>query len=355
MQTLKRYGWILLLLHGCVDPFPVPQREFTSRLVIDALITDQPGPHTVMLSLSSNLRNDYTSTIFVSGADIRITDDLNNSITLREVNSGNYQTQPESWQPVFGRSYVLSVRLPDGREFTSDPQQLSPAGEIEDVWAEFIPNSINSGDASQPQHAFWVYSNTRGQAGAPNLFRWRTKGVYEVLTYPELRTTFDGQAIVPNPPPCSIGVCTCCNCWITEYDRQAKVSANENAVSATFSNIFMTMIPVDPFRFYTKYYLEVEQLSLPESAYDFWRKVQAQQAGATDIFQPNAIRIEGNVRSSTNPEDKAYGLVSFSAVTRKSIFIYHSDIPVGIPPIPVVTDDCRLLDRNASNVRPSFW
>ncbi len=352
---MQRYCWVLLFLFGCVDPFPVPNRDTTSRLVIDALITDQEGPHTVRLTMSSDLRNEYTSTIFVSGAVIRITDDLNNTITLREVNTGFYHTEPDSWKPVFGRTYKLNVRLADGREYESDTQQLSPAGSIDEVRAEFVPNSINQGDVTQPQHAFWVYINSRGEAGAPNLFRWRTRGVYEILTFPELRTVFDGQNFVSAPPACAIGACTCCNCWITDYDLQAKVSDNDNISSIFFNNVFMTKIPVDPLRFYSKYYIEVEQISLPESAYDFWRKVQAQQAGATDLFQPNVIRIEGNVHSVTNPEEKVYGLVAFGAVTRKSIFIYRSDIPLPVPPPPVITDDCRLVARNSSNVRPPFW
>lgn len=357
MNILRKIGLIIIIVttDSCVDPFAIPKINSESALVVDALITDAEGPHTVELTYSSSLRNDYSIRQFVGGATIFIIDDLNNTTWLEEVVTGRYETRPAGWHAVPGRQYTLHIKLPDGREYQSDTQELQPAGEIESIYFRYLENAINQDDPSKPQDALGVYIDAKGVKGAPNLLRWRWKGIYEILTYPELRVVFDGMNYVSAPPPCAGPPCICCNCWITEYDREVRVSNNQNMADISFQEIAIAKIPVDPLRFYSKYYIEVDQLSLAESVYSFWKLVQAQQAGASDLFQPNVIKIQGNVHAVSGTDDKAYGLVAFASVRKKSLFINWYNVPGRIPSMPIITDDCRLVARNSSNTRPPFW
>lgn len=87
---------ILLLLFlvsdGCVDELDVPVVIDQNRLVVDGSITDQPGPHTVKLYLSSSLNQDLDYPVYVSGASVQIRDDLGNTVSLTEIRDGVYQT-----------------------------------------------------------------------------------------------------------------------------------------------------------------------------------------------------------------------------------------------------------------------
>lgn len=359
MRIVKKIVIVVIgaLIGSCVDPFNIPKITSTPQLVVDATITDEPGPHTVTLTYTSTLSNDYSNRIFINGATVSITDETTNvTIVLAGTVPGRYET-PSNWSVVVGREYSLHIQLPDGREFRSDTQKVFPAGEIDSLALVFLPNSINQRDPSLPQHSYGIYIDSKGVAGEPNLFRWRWTGTYQVETDPASKTRFDSGCLceVPDPPLCSIGTCTCCFCWVNDFSSQAMVSNNQFITDSLFYNVFLGKIPFESFRFYGKYHIEVEQLNLSESSYQFWKLVQAQQQGATDIFQPNAIQIRGNIEAVTNPGERVFGVVSFASVSKASRFIYRQELPMILPDPPLIREDCRIVFRNSSNVRPDFW
>lgn len=364
MERFKLYSTALvfLIIGSCVDPFKTPELSSTWQLVVDGLITTNPGPHKVKLSSSFSLNE--TGGSAVTGAAISIVDDLGNVVFLSEIGDGEYQVIPESWQAQIGRSYRLRIQLTDGRKYESTDQLVYSAGHIDLIYFTYAEGAINSGDLANEKDAFIAYINSSGVSGLPNLFRWRWKGTYEILTRPELNTTVTPEGIrVPAPLPCSgfnsslipVEPCVCCNCWVNDFGRLAKVSENEFATSNRFWGVEFARIPVDGLRFYNKYYIEVEQLGLDESSYAFWKLVKAQQSGARNIFQPNVIRVQGNVRNVNDSNELVLGVVSFASVTRTSKFIYREDITGKKPSAPSLILDCRNFDKTSTNIRPPFW
>ena len=364
-RAFKSYSTalILLIVGSCVDPFKLPELSGAPQLVVDGLITTDPGPHKVKLSLSFTINE--SSGPEVTGATLSILDDLGNVVFLNEISAGEYQVIPESWQAQIGRSYRLRIQLLDGRQYESTDQLVYSAGSIDSIYFAYTKNAIKSTDQSSETDAFIGYINSSGSAELPNLFRWRWKGTYEIFTRPELTTTaIPGCCLVPDPLPCSgyntnlepVQPCTCCTCWIDEFSNKAIVSENEFSNDNRFWGVEFGKIPVDGLRFYNKYHMEVEQLSLDESAYTFWKLVKAQQSGATNIFQPNAIRIQGNVRNINDSHELVLGVVSFSSVVRATKFIYPSDIQGSSKPdLPVLIIDCRNYSSTSTNVKPPFW
>ncbi len=365
MRTLKTIIIFIagILAGNCIEPYRLPNLEGSSVLVVDGLFTTEPGPHFVKLSLSL-CPNETTEGSPVTGAALSVIDDQGESVSMIETNPGIYQTSPPSWHVELGRTYTFQARLPDGKSFESDAQKIYSAGTIDSVYALFTKDAItNINDPSLPQDAFLLFVNATGHPGLPNLFRWRWKGTYEIFTHPELTKTLVGCCLVNDPLPCSgydaslvqFQPCTCCTCWVNEFSRQARVSGNQFFSDNLFRGVNLTKIPVDGLRFHNKYYIEVEQLSLDESSYSFWKLVQAQQAGATDIFQPNVVRIQGNVSNVDNPNEKALGVVSFASVTRKSIFIHRSEILSAKPSLPILIMDCSDYDDTSTTTKPFFW
>ncbi|MBX2961625.1 MAG: DUF4249 domain-containing protein [Cyclobacteriaceae bacterium] len=364
MAVFKAYRVVLIILiiGSCVDPFKVPDLERAPKLVVDGLITTDPGPHKVKLtsSFSLNELQGYP----VTGAAISILDDLGNVVFLNDIGGGEYQVTPVSWQAQLGRSYRLRIVLADGRQYESVEQLIYEAGSIDSLYFAYARNAINAGDLANEKDAFLTYANTSGSAELPNLFRWRWRGTYEIFTRPELtQAAIPGCCLVPAPLPCSgfntdlvpVNPCTCCTCWVTEFSRQALVSENEYTNASQFKGVEIAKIPVDGLRFYNKYYIEVEQLSLDESSYTFWKLVNAQQSGATNIFQPNVIRMRGNVRNVTDSQELVLGVVSFASVTRASMFIYQDDIEGNKPSLPIIVADCRDYNETSTTEPPPFW
>ncbi|MEJ1239508.1 DUF4249 domain-containing protein [Chryseolinea sp. T2] len=359
--------WLLaiLLFDGCVEPFNAPVVEQQPGIVVDALLTDQPGPQSVRLFYSSGLNADLDNPELIAGATISITDENGRIEEFDEVSRGVYQSD-ESFAGTIGQSYKLTVLTERGEHFESDFIQMKPAGEITSLYYEYESAVLNQGHPELPQDAVNVYLNGKGAADDVSLLRWRWHATYQVHTFPQYRIKHspDGT-ILPDPYPCSgyivdnenklksIFPCECCECWPTEFSEHASVSNNQTT-SNVFNRILVGKIPVDQWRFLYKYHLEVEQLSVQDDVYAFWKLVQAQQQGGANIFQPNVVKVKGNLKRISG-DVAVFGIFSVSAVTSAIVEIDRDDIP--IPPyVPdVIIQDCRNYKENSTNVKPPFW
>ncbi len=367
-DDIRKHTWLcitlLFLLGGsCVDPLAVPGLN-SKRLVIDGLITDQAGPHEVKVyyTLTVNAKD----SVSYPDASVSVIDDLGNRYVFTADTDGVYKSDPDLYGEI-GRTYTLEVKLEDGDLYRSTPQRMSPAGTIEKLYAEFEPQSINpDDDRARTQDSYAVYIDSRGDGH--NLFRWRTTGTYEVRTFPELHVIYTPNGEIPDPLPCSgyyfdkqewkwyyLHPCECCFCWITDYYKKANISVSKYAGDNEFNRVFVARIPFDGLRFYDRYHIQVEQLSLSEDAYEFWKAVKSQE-GNGSIFQVNIAKAVGNVKNEINPSEQVLGCFAASAVTRQSIFIGRFDAPVP-PPFAddTVIADCRSRYKNSSNEKPPFW
>lgn len=108
---MKRYSFLLLAaatlaFTGCEKVIDIDLNSSDPQYVIEASITDQPGPYTVKITRSVNFDE---SNVFpdVSGAVVVLSDDAGNTETLAEQQPGIYQTATSIG--VAGRTYTLAV------------------------------------------------------------------------------------------------------------------------------------------------------------------------------------------------------------------------------------------------------
>ena len=81
-----------LFVPSCIDPIDFSKGNNSKNLVVDGLITSEPGPYVVYLTRTT----DYSSTgefvEEVEGAIVIISDDLGNSESLTQIFPGVYKT-----------------------------------------------------------------------------------------------------------------------------------------------------------------------------------------------------------------------------------------------------------------------
>lgn len=94
-------------LGSCQKVINVKLNSATPQIVIDASVSDQPGPYTVTLSKTVDFNQENTFPP-VTGATVVISDDAGDIDTLKEVNPGTYQTTTLP-QGTPGRTYFLDV------------------------------------------------------------------------------------------------------------------------------------------------------------------------------------------------------------------------------------------------------
>jgi hypothetical protein len=364
MNLLRFLPFCFVLFDGCIEPFSA-DFQFSSRLVVDGLITDAPGPYEVKLFYNTPVQQTTKRPLAESDAIVSIIDDTGHAEPLLEVASGVYQTTNSTFVGVQGRSYHIQITTSRGRQYTSAPQRMMPAGALEDLYFEFEKDALSVTYSDSRMDAFHIYIDAKGTEGQPNLLRWRWKSTYEAHTFPELRTINTATSTVPAPLPCSgyiyaggalskLFECECCTCWPSEFSAIPIISENTNVAEDEFRKVYVGKIAVNGMHFYSRYHIEVEQLSVSEAEYEFWKLIKIQRESTGDLFQPNAVKVRGNITSG-DPDDEVLGFFSVSAVKRKSIFIDRNDIVGEKPATDTLTIECIRAYPESVLEKPLFW
>src|SRR5688572_26785945 len=122
---------LLLVLTSCEKVLDIDLKDAEPRIIIEANLSDQPGPHTVIISRSVGFNAPNTFPM-ISGAQVTVSDNTGNSEVLIETEAGIYQTS--NFQGVPGQTYTLRVLI-EGVEYIS-VSTMPPAVPIKDIAVE---------------------------------------------------------------------------------------------------------------------------------------------------------------------------------------------------------------------------
>lgn len=356
--------FFLFIIMACVDRIefdPGPSGE--SQIVIDGLITEEPGPYTVRLRRSQGIEDNLRVAPPFSANRVIISDDAGNSEVLEEGEFGVYATKANGIRGTIGRTYTLRIENRDGTVYESSPELLRPVGKVDSIYYEFESLVPENGPVL---NGFKIFIDAQSDQGNESFLRWKFTGTYRIATNPELHDVPCGESRCPDPRPCSgqiitnlgltrVADCECCVCWVNEIESRPLVSDNQFVAGGKFKKVQVGFVEVNEFTFFDKYQVAVEQMSLSQAAFDFWRAVQAQQEGSSSLFQPPFGKAKTNV-FPVNGGPEVQGIFYAAAVDRKTRFISRDEVPVEIPDISVVlSESCNLVFDFASTTKPLDW
>lgn len=214
-------------------------------------------------------------------------------------------------------------------------------------------------------------------------FLWRSIGTFKSDTHPEY-AYFDSFGCNPNSsgfcnyfPPCTglrvttppyfqppnferVAPCSCCTCWYQIFNEIPVLSDNLYSTSNAFSNIKIDRIPLNGWIFMYKIYYEVEQLTLSDGAFRFYKSIRAQQEAVDDLFQPISGKIPTNLKQVSGSEYPIYGYFYSAGLSKRTMEINRADVPAGIE-IPSTSGTggdalvCLDLFPNSTTAKPDFW
>jgi hypothetical protein len=300
---MKRIIKILLFafLTGCVTQFVPETEEVKELLVVEGLITDQPGINTVKLSRSLPFGKKSEAKP-LSGCIVSITNDSGNTLWMTEEEPGTYITDSASFRGEEGRTYTLHItggEATNGYNYESDPVEMIPVPPIDSIYFEKLvikEDYRNYGEIDACQ----IYLDTYDPKNLCRYFRWDFDETWILrLLWP-----------VPN-----------IKCWVSDTSKTINI---KNTVAFNESRIIrhpVTYISNTTDRLLRGYSISVNQYSLSEDEFVYWEKIQnlTDQAGGLYDIIPSSI--PSNIFCVENPEEKVLGYFSVSAKSSKRIFI----------------------------------
>jgi len=291
---------LLLLLPGCITQFIPQTSEDKEILVVEGLVTDQPGTNSIKLSKSLPLGG-RSAAKPLSGAIVTVSDDLGYIVNFSESSAG-YYIPPDFFHGELGRKYTLHVNVnsvSDNLKYESVPVEMKPVPVIDSVFYEKL-TLVESNGASTAQQGCQVYVNTHDPSNQCKFYRWEFAETWEF--------------ILPYAVPNKI-------CWVSSNSDVINIKSTSVLAEDKVNRFPLNFISNESDRLRVKYSILVKQYSLNEDEYLYWEKLQniSQQVGGLYDIIPSSI--SSNVFSTDDPDEKVLGYFSVSASTTKRLFI----------------------------------
>lgn len=371
MNRITKSALLFGLLTGCIDEPKFNAPNPSELIIIEGYISDLAGGYTVKISEGRSLNADSSENKSVEGAEIFLYDDTGNSEAFNEVAPGRYKT-PGAIQGTVGHSYHIRVILPTGDVFESEPEKINPVGEITEIRPEFEARTVSSEWGETDANVFNVFVDALAGEASEKYVRWRFTGTYKVDTYPELYLTWTPPYTpYKDPRPCSgyivvsgpegsggllekIGDCTCCQCWVRLNESIPQLYDTQLIQGGEFKNIKVGEVPINGATFYDKFLIEVEQMSLTRTSFNFFSLIKNQKENASSLFQPPAGELIGNIKQ-INSDRNVIGLFWATSLRVKTLFLDKKDVPYPIPPDDPIFESCYDVYPNASNIKHPLW
>lgn len=340
MKIVLAYITILFTLFSCIEPFEFETETFQDALVIEASLTNEMKHHTVKLSRAFRFE-DAGSTLEV-GAQIRITDDLQNIYEFVENEPGNYSSiSPFAAQKWVKYSLIIETR--DGTSYSSEPVSFESESQVEEVYSKRETND-------EGEDGIFIYANSFDSSGESQYYRYEYEETYKIIApnwtpldfrltnYEPCNSDFDNPSIIYD-----LDIVARAeeeqNCYKTVKSSNIIQTSTTGLSEARVKKFPIRFIPGDDFILTHRYSILVKQYVQSADAFSYYQSLNnfsSSESVFTDI-QPGFLA--GNISVENNPDKKVIGYFDVSSVSERRIFFGFRDFYPEAP-FPLFIKNC---------------
>lgn len=312
-------GLLYFPLNSCIDEYwPDIGTKYEQLLVVDGMISNQPGPYTIQLALSSNVNKPEFKPL--SGYEVIIADDLNNEEILSETEKGVYQTSPDGMQGIVGRSYKLIINTPDDNRYESEYELLRKPIEIDKIYQEIEFHTVGSYDHNLS--GFQFYIDTKKAENDTNYILWRMEDTYQYNANYRAKYVFDNFEMNTFTPSDSLYTC-----WKTRKKKEIITANTEDLIEPVLLKMPLHYVTTETRELSIRYSLLVNQYTLGYTAYDFWNRLTELQNNVSWLYAKQPYQIQGNIKNISNYDEPVLGYFMAAGIDQQRIFV---DRPYGL-------------------------
>jgi hypothetical protein len=350
---MLRFNPLILLVLGlvssCLTPYQPDTQSIGRAMVVEGLISDQPGPYAVNLTQTA----DYTYSglnLLVTAATVTLSDNLGNKEILKETKPGSYQTAVNGIRGIVGRSYKISIKTSTGKQYESSLELLKAAPPISKLSYEYKYNPAPF--ENDKKNTWEVYLDTKDPETTGDYYRWVWKN-YDKIDACKLSDNINADGFY-------IGIPCCSACWDINqcYSNCINISSDAAINGKAISRQYIMSVP---FTSRAIYYLEVEQQSISPGAYQFFNSVKKLVNNTGGLFDSAPATVGGNMKCISNPDEAVYGYFGAAGISVLSLKVDRSKDAVGIPNGKSISLDnlaaCLVCENSIYRTpnKPRFW
>ncbi|MFZ0473465.1 MAG: DUF4249 domain-containing protein [Bacteroidales bacterium] len=331
---------IACTLFTCIDPYTPDLKSFESRLVIDALVTDEAKSNYVILTRTIETSDE--DPVRVTGATVIISDDLGNRTLLVERNPGEYRTDSLTFRGATGRTYTLGIETEKGEKYESAPSFMYSVTDIDSIY--FSKDQLLSEEKGEMVPGVSIFIDSRDESNS-NYYRWSYEEWWKFQApEPKMFNYINDSTIVPVAE-------LKLTCWA---NKKSDVIDIENTVLENNGGFIkkpvLFIASEETNRLLIQYYVEVRQLSISKDEYRFWDLMLQLNESGGDIFDKQPFQIFSNVHNVTNPDEQIIGYFQVSAA--KLIHKYITFNEIASLDLPFYMYDCERIEKGEVDYPP---
>lgn len=351
LKEMKKINAILIFiissfLTGCVKPFVAKVDRYANLLVVDGGITDGPGPYTVKLSTSGDVKQ-FSLLNPLPNCQVKVKDNIGNEYSFNEAEAGVYKSDSITFRGVPGRSYQLLVLTKDGEQIESAMELLTTGLKIESIDAK-VEHKADP-DLFYGKDGYQFYLNSETFDTKDNYFLWRIQTTYKFNADYGIHSVINKSG---EYKPMLYGD-TLRTCY-----RDVTVL---QILLLNAGNLNTTKINNYPLYYednYTKaltirYSLNVQQYKINEAAFTYWNEIKKITDTGGDLYSTQPYQVKNNLRNKSHEEIPVLGYFMVAGIAEKRIFLNR-------PSIVFRYDMCRpgepqrfVIERMLN--RPDLW
>ena len=357
--------FLAVFFYSCIDQVDAEYDYRDNVIFVDAYALTEMGTSTVTISRS------YWDERVYSVRDV-----LNAKVNLENVTSGTtidfmYEDDgvylcPPDFAAKEGEVWKLYIELEDGRKFESTPETVMAAIPIDEITAEYSPEITYdiTRDKLVPGHRIGI--DWQDPAGTENYYLWKYRTFQPLYVCKTcVRGIFRNGACQASTfsfgPPYQDYLCDPV-CWQIEYEEQTIIFEDRLSDGQKIENREITILP---FTRRPDILIEVQQLTLNKSAYDYFKVINDQVSESGGLNAPPPAPLLGNLFNPNDANEYVLGQFTTAGVSTKSLFIERSMISENpIDPDPqIILEQCLTCPksfpceegRNRTSIKPEGW
>ena len=317
-MPVNKYHIIFLLLlacSSCIEPYEPVIEESQVVLVINGMITDQPGMHYV--EISKSMPYNEPSYQPVGGCVVTVTDENGDMIQFMEESMGKYSADiPGSFLSV-GKAYSLQVITPNKREYCSDYDTILACPPIDNIYYEVETRKTPDPDIFIPGIQF--YMDMTGTASDSRYFMWQLEETWEywaALFSQYIWRAREDEVIEYRSNELF-------KCWKTNPIREIFAETTRNLSVNALRRNSLNFVSNETDRLKVTYSLLVKQQSLTRRSYVYWEKMKTQSGETGGLYEIQPSSAIGNICNTRDPDEVVLGIFYATQQQTKRIMVVN--------------------------------
>jgi hypothetical protein len=387
-------------LLSCKELYEDYQPELTEEfLVVEGMITNDPGPYNVTISKAMAYRNDLDLNHYKpdpeTNATVKIITDKGEEVVLYELESqpGTYSTKKEELTGEISHSYGLYIKTQKGEIYESLPSVLLEHPDISNLYAaasqktyldESIPGNTNyvtkSGfqltcDVAGTGIAKYTKINTRIMSefsyysdSSFYYFYFFRGNKTRIRVYSKTDSLYCLNLCAADPSPNIVGMGNITGASVVRnvplgFNIVYDLPENDTSITSGFlaslnvNDDYFSYDSLVVIRIISQNHVFVADINayyIDDAVYEYYRNVKNQVTANNKIFDPIPLQLTGNIKCTSNPGKNIFGIFTVASVARRRFHInYYGDYC--IPVVEKINDYEPVKYNSCTTERPSFW